>query len=342
VLADRVDRRNLLMAGQAVMAAGLIALGVLVVTGLVQVWHGLLVAGLQGAMRATQPARASLSYDLVGRSAMQNAMASQFAATGIASAIGPVIGGFILAAFGPGPLFISIGTLAALSAVLLSRVKTPPRSYPTATSVWANLKEGVAFSLRDRPIRGVLSLIVLTELCGFAVLSMLPVVARDVLAADGRVLGLLMAMWGTGGMITALTLALRADIQAKGWLFVGSACTLGMALLLFSLSRNLPLSLALLLVAGGAGALYDTMANTLLQTLAPDALRGRVSGLYSLLLSGGSLGALGRGAVAEYRGVAFAITLGGGIVATNAARVMPMARALGSGRVSQVDVSVKS
>lgn len=332
VLADRVDRRNLLMAGQGTFAVGLLTLGVLVVTGQVQVWHVLAVAALLGVTRATQPARASLTYELVGSSGMQNAMAAQFAAMSGSGAVGPLAGGFVLATLGPGPLFLIIGSLGIVAVSLLSRVKAPARAAPPRSSVLANLKEGVGFAVRDRPIRAVLSLIVLTEICGFSVNSMLPVVVRDVLKADGKVLGLLASLWGIGGLLGTLTLATRGDVKRKGWLFVGSALTMGVALFLFSLSNSLPLSLGLLMIAGGGAALYDTMGNTLLQTLAPDALRGRVAGVYSLLLSGGSWGSLGMGAVAEFRGVAFAIGLGGCIVAANALRVLPMAAMMGHRR----------
>ena len=325
VLADRMDRRNLLMAGQGALAVGVLTLGALVVSGHVQIWHVMAVAVVQGAARATQPARASLTFDLVGRSGVQNAMAAQFGATSAASALGPLVGGVVLGGYGAGPLFLGIGGLGIAAVALLTRVRTPPRSYAPRNSVLANLQDGVAFSLRDRPIRGVLSLILLTEICGFSVNSMLPVVVRDVLHADGRVLGLLTSLWGLGGLTAMVGLSLGGDVRAKGWFFAGSALVMGTALLLFSLSRSLPLSLVLLMLAGGAGAIYDTMGNTLLQTLAPDAMRGRVSGVYSLLLSGGSWGSLGMGAVAEYRGVAFAIGLGGAIVAANALRMMPQA-----------------
>ena len=328
VLADRLDRRNLLMAGQGTLALGVLTLGALAATGNAHVWHVMVVAVLQGAARATQPARSSLTYDLVGRSGVQGAMAAQFAATSSASALGPLVGGLVLARYGAGPLFLGIGGFGILAVALLTRVKTPPRLAAPRTSVLHNLREGIGFSLRDKPIRGILSLILLTEICGFSVNSMLPVVVRDVLHADGRVLGLLTSLWGLGGLLATVGLSLRGDVRAKGWFFVASALTMGTALLLFSLSRSLPLSLVLLMIAGGAGALYDTMGNTLLQTLSPDAMRGRVSGVYSLLLSGGSWGSFGMGAVAELRGVAFAIGLGGCIVAANAVRMVPQARML--------------
>ena len=324
VLADRLDRRLLLMAGQLVMGSCLMALALLVLTDLVQVWHVLAAAVGQGVMRATQPARSSLTFDIVGRSGIQSAMAAQFAAGSIAATIGPMTGGLILDAAGAAPLLFVMSGLSAVAVAFLSRIRAPVRPPSPRASVLRNLKEGVDFAFSDRPTRAVLSVIGLTEVCGFAALSMLPVVARDVLHADARVLGLLTALWGVGGVLATGFLTFRGDIERKGWVFVGSALTLGAALLLFSFSRTLPLSLALLLVAGAAGSTYDTMGNTLLQTLAPDALRGRVAGLYSLLLSGGSLGGMWMGAVAELRGVTIAVAIGGSIVTVNALRHFPI------------------
>jgi hypothetical protein len=232
-------------------------------------------------------------------------------------------------AFGPGALFVVIGVLAAVAVLCLTRLKTPTRRQATSASTWRNMTEGISFALKDRPIRNLLSLVALTEICGFAVISMLPVVAKEVLQADSRVLGSLMSLWGVGGMTASLTLSARGNFKEKGWVFAGAAFSMGLGLVLFSLSRELVLSLFLILLVGAAASTYDIMGNSLLQVLAPDALRGRITGVHSLLLSGSAAGSMGMGAIAETRGVALAIMLGGGVVMVNAVRILPRARTLG-------------
>ncbi|MBI2867823.1 MAG: MFS transporter [Chloroflexi bacterium] len=330
LIVDRLDRRAILMTSHAVNAASLFFLASMVFSGLVQLWHVLLVAAIQGMARASHsPARASLTFDLVGRETMLNAMATQFTAVYLAVLIGPLAGGLVLSAWGNGMLFVSIGAIALLSSVLLLPLKSPPRTIPAVTSNWRNLWEGFFFAFHYPPIRSVMLVILFTEFFGSATMFMLPVVVRDVLGAGPRIHGFLSALWGLGAIVATLSLAVLGDVRGKGWLFLSAALTFGIAMLVFAFSRNLALSLALVFVAGGAGATYDTAGNTLVQSLAPDALRGRVAGVYSFLASSLHLGSMAMGLVAEFRGITFAIALGGGIVVAHATRFLPLASLLG-------------
>ncbi|MBI2935669.1 MAG: MFS transporter [Chloroflexi bacterium] len=330
VLADRLNRRMVLIASQATTALITLALGLLTVAHLVEVWHILLASVFQGFYRGLQgPARSSLMYDVVGREAVMNAMAGQFLAFHGASTLGPTAAGFLMAAFGPGLVFLIVSGLLFVSALALLPLPHFPRPRIASRSIWQDLREGVRFALHDRSVRTVLGVILFTEGLGFSARSMFPVVARDLLNAGPAVLGLLSTLWGVGGIVGAVTLSSLGDIRPKGWVFIGAACGFGACLLAFSFSRNVPLSLALLLLTGCFGTTYDTMATTLLQTLSPDAFRGRILGLYSLLISGVSLGALAMGTVANIWNVTAAIAGGGTAVTLNALRVVPSARFLG-------------
>ncbi|MBI4296990.1 MAG: MFS transporter [Chloroflexi bacterium] len=330
VLADRLDRRRVLIFCQLLSASILLCLGLLAITGLIQVWHILLLAPFQGINMGLQwPVRGSLMYDLVGRRAVMNAMAGQFLAFHGASVIGSFAAGFLLEAFGPGPVFLGVSGLMFLAAALLTRLPHTPRTPARAVSLWQDFQEGLGFALHDRPVRAVLGVILVTETLGFSSRAMLPVVARDLLHAGPSVLGLLSTLWAVGGVTATLGLSSIGHIRARGWVFIVAASGFGVLLLLFSFSRSLPLSLALLFLAGSFGAIYDTMDNTLLQTLSPDAMRGRVMGLYGVLTSGFSLGALLMGALASAFGVTTAIAAGGGAVSANALRAIPAARLIG-------------
>jgi len=330
VLADRLNRRSLLIFCQSLGAAIFLALGLLTAFDIIQLWHLLVASTLQGANQGLQqPARSSLMYDLVGRRAVMNAMAGQFMAFHGAGVIGSFVAGLLLASFGAGPVFLGVSGLVSLAAFLLTRLPNVPRTQTASGSFWGNLREGLGYTVHDKPIRAVMSVILLTETLGFSSRSMFPVVARDVLHAGPVVLGLLSTLWGVGGMVSSILLSAAGNIRPKGWVFMGSAVGFGALLVLFAVSRSVPLSLAAALLAGGCGVVYDTLANTLLQTLSPDVMRGRVMGLYSVLISGFSLGALVMGSLASLWGVTAAIAAGGGAVSLNALRAMPSARLVG-------------
>ncbi len=327
VLADRYDRRVILVLWQSAQAAALLALGAVAVIGDIQVWHILLVSALLGVARALQgPARSSLMYDVVGRAALVNAMAGQFLAFNVAAILGAPAAGFAIAAFDPAVVLLATGLFFVASAVAM--VPLPggrPGTAQAHQAFFQSFTEGLRFALADRPIRAVLAAILVTEALGFSTRSMFPIVVRDVLSAGPEVLGLLNMFSSIGGVAVTLVLSGLGDIPAKGRVFLVAASGFGAFLLLFAFSRSIPLSLGLLLLNGGFGVAYDTLGSTLLQTLAPDHMRGRVMGLYSTLLSGFSIGALAMGAVANVWGVSIAIALGGGAVCLNALRLLPLA-----------------
>ena len=331
VLADRLDRRFTLMFAQFTMAAAIMALGIITVTDHVEVWHIMVISVVQGASRSLEgPARSTLMYDLVGREALVNAMAGRSMAIQSSSIVGPLAAGFIMAALGPGPLFIVISIVLFFGTLVLLPIQTQSQRPNTVNvSIWRDLKEGISFTFHDRLLRSVMWTVLITESLGFSSTAMLPIVTRDVLNAGPVVLGLLATFRGSGGMIGAFIVAGLGGIRQKGRLFTFGAFSFGALLVSFALSTNLSVSLALIVFVGAFGAIYDTLAGTLLQTLAPAEMRGRVMGFHSFILSGVSIGALGMGAVAGWLGVRWAIGIGGGIVSANAFGRTPHAKDIG-------------
>jgi len=333
VLADRVDRRNIVMAVQSSLAAAILLLAVLAVSDLIQVWHVLAVAGVVGLLWGCQgPSRSTLQFDLVGRERLVNAIATQFMAHHLSSVLGPLGAGFVLEYYGAGPLFFIVSGWLALGALCLTKVPRPARVTPAKGSVISNLLAGFSYIWHDKRSRTVFSVILITEGLGFSSVSMLPVVVRDNLHAGALVLGLLATFRGVGGMTAALIVSRFSDVKSKGWVFVCASFGFGASLVLFSFSREIPLSLALLVAVGACGVVYDTFGVTLLQSLSPEAMRGRVMGVYSSILSGINLGGFGMGSVAGALGVTWAIAGGGGIVALHALSRMPMAGFMGRPR----------
>jgi MFS family permease len=286
------------------------------------------------------PARGGYTYDLVGRSLITNALALQFLAIHLASISGPLLGGFILEELNAGVLFMGLGVTIFLGSTLLLTMPSPPKLERLHGNFLHSMTEGITFAMRDRQVRTVFWVVLFTELLGFSFLFMLPVMVRDVLHQDATALGYLSAAWGTGGVLSTLAISMRGDIKARGWLLMAAAISMGVFLLLFSFSTTLLLSMALLFGAGATGVVYDIMASSLFQTLAPDHMRGRLIGLHSTLLSGATLGSFGMGAVAEIRSAPFAIAIAASVVAVNALRMTPVASAIsrrsaGSGEAKQ-------
>ena len=338
VVTDRMDRRTLLLFSQLSVGSLTLVLGILALAGVsdaVQLAYIFSLAAVMGAARAVQmPSRGGLTYDLVGPALIVNVVALQFLAINLSGIIGPLTGGFVLGVWGTGPFFLGVGGITIAGAALLLFMRSPARASTTSGSFLTNLTEGFSYVLHDRQIRTVLWVVMITEMFGFAVLFMLPVVVRDVLHADARALGYLQAAFGVGGILGTLTISALGDIRSRGWTFMGAAIGFGVFLVAFALSSNLMLSLALFAGAGAAGVVYDVMGASLFQTMVPDAMRGRVLGLHGTLLSGVNIGSFLMGGVAEFRGIAFSVGLFASIVAGNALRLIPVARGISARSVS--------
>jgi len=326
VLADRIDRRLLMMFAQGMMALAVLAIGVLVVADQIEVWQVLVLSVVQRMGMALQrTARNTFMFDVVGRTAFMNAMAGQFLSSQGAGLIGPIGAGIVIGAFGVGPLFLALGTIILAGCFLLLKVESVPVPQRRPASVFADLREGVAFVRGNRPIRAILLTVLITEGLGFSTWSMFPVIASEVLNGGPVVLGLLSSFRGLGGVIGAILISSFGNIRPKGTVLFGAAFTFGLMLVAFSFSQSIPLSLFLIGLVGSVAIVYNTQAQTLLPLLTPDAMRGRVLGIHSVILTSIGFGALGMGAVATLVGVTWAIFGGGTLVAVNALGRSPSA-----------------
>lgn len=329
VLTDHLDRRRLLLATQLATAALNFALSLVLLLGEAHLWHLLLMSALLGACRGvTLPTRSALTYDLVGQRAILNAVTAQFTTLHIFGALGPLAGGLVLARWGATPFLLLVTITALLSALPLLCFKTPARARSSDARFVHSLRAGFDTVRRDRHLLSIVTLMLTTEGLGFAVTSMFPVMARDILGGDATLLGLMTALWSVGGLAASLALVTRGDVAYKGWLFVVAALLFGATLLAFSFSRSVPLSLMLLLCAGATGALYDIMVGTLFQVLAPDAIRGRVLAVQHALISFAQFGGFALGALAGVVGAPAAIAIATSFVTANAARYLPLASSL--------------
>ncbi len=190
-------------------------------------------------------------------------------------------------------------------------------------TLWENAAEGLRFIRRHRVVLAIFLLVALPSLLGRPYQQLMPVFARDVLGGGPRTYGALMSASGAGALIGALLTASLGGFRHKGWLLLGASAAFGLVLIAFAYSTWLPLSLALLVLAGGGSTLYMGAANTLLQTGVPAEFRGRIMSVYSLTLGGFMpLGGMLLGSAASLtNSVALVVAAGGVLVAGTAIAV---------------------
>ncbi len=321
-LADRRDRRWIVIGAQIAMMILAAALAVLTLGGGIRIWHIFVLAALLGTASAFDvPARQSLFVELVDRDDLINAIALNSSVFNGARVVGPAVAGVLVAAIGEGWCFFvnAVSYIAVIAGLL--KIRAPERALPPlASSRLAHVLEGFRFVWRNTPIHALLALLGLASLVGTPYSILMPIFADRILHGGPSGLGLLMGATGTGAVVGALVVAARHGTRGLGnWVSV-SCSAFGLSLVLFSLSRVFWLSALLLLPVGFSLMMQLASSNTLIQTMVPDDLRGRVMALYTMMLLGmAPVGALLGGAAAEKLGAPFTVAAGGGICFIGAA-----------------------
>jgi MFS family permease len=310
VIADRVARRKLLVITQSTMMVLAFILAALAFTGLVQPWQIVLLALFLGAANAFDaPARQAFVFELVDRQDVTNAIALNSSMFNLATVVGPTIAGLTYAIFGAAWCFTLNGVsfIAVIVALLLMRLPAHVVA-PRAQSAFAQLKEGVRYTLAHPVLRTLIAIPGVAALFGTAYATLLPAWAVETLGGDATTNGLLQSARGAGSLLGALMIAAFAHFGWRGrWLTIGTF-VYPVLLLAFAEVRPLPLSLAVLVGVGWGGMVLFNMANTLVQSHVSDALRGRVMSIYTLTFFGGMpLGALVAGALAQFIGAPLTI-----------------------------------
>ncbi len=302
VIADRVPRRRLLIATQAALAAQAIALGLLVALHLATLWEiGLLSFVLGTANALNGPAQQAFVPELVGRDLVPDAVALNSVQFNTARMIGGAAGGLAVAAWGvSGALFFNAATFLPILVVLMVIRAAHPAPPPAArASVLADLRAGLGYALRTKPVRRVVMVLGVVGLLGYNWQVAVPLIARFMLHRQVTGYGALMSALGAGSLAAAILLA--RDQRASEHRLMAGAVVLGAVLVALGLSYSYPASLALLAVGGFAGLVATITANTRLQLLTPDELRGRVMGIYVLLMGGTTpIGAFAFGEIAGH------------------------------------------
>ncbi|MBN1696447.1 MAG: MFS transporter [Spirochaetales bacterium] len=305
VVADRVSRRNLLVLTQSLLMLLAFVLWALTFFNIVLAWQIIVLAFFQGIIVAYDaPARQAFVTELVPRQDLTNAIALNSTMFNMATITGPAIGGIIYALFGPAFCFLVNGLSYLAVIIALLFMKLQPRVMPEAKrSFFHDLKEGLAYIISHKVILVIIVLITFISFFGFSTITLLPAWAVSVLHGNEVTNGLLQAARGIGAFLSALTIAALGRFTFRGKLLTLGTFMFPVFLFIFSFTRVLPLSLLLLVGIGASLIFIYNLANSLLQMLVTEKMRGRVMSIYSLTFFGFSpLGGLLLGLIAEKMG----------------------------------------
>jgi MFS family permease len=315
IVADRVDKRRLIILTQTLQMVEALVLAVLVWAHVVAVWQVMVLAVFFGIVTAFDiPVRQAFVVELVGKDDLMNAIALNSSMFNAARVVGPAIAGLLIGIVGVGTCFFLNGVsyIAVIGGLLAMRLPSSgPR--PVAGSAWGGFREVLQFLRSERRVSTLILLTSVLSIFGFPFLVMMPVFARDVLYVQAGGYGALTAAVGVGAMLGALAIAINSRrLTSRGGLMVTGGTAFGVLIAMFALSRSFALSLVLLALAGCAMIVNNALTNTMIQTIVPDHLRGRIMGFYSFVFVGLSpLGAFQAGAFAERFGAPWAVGVGG-------------------------------
>ncbi|MCS7001439.1 MAG: MFS transporter [Dehalococcoidia bacterium] len=312
-LADRLDRKRVLTICQAVMVTTAVAVAALTTVGWIAVWHVFVASVVAGiAQSFNLPARQSIIGDSVAKQHLGNAIALNSLAFNVSRVIGPAIAGVLVATVGTAGVFWLQS--AALLGVMVATfaLRLPPRPYEAPKqSTWHDITDGVVFVRNDPLVRGLMALLAIPVVLAWPYQTLLPVFARDVLGAGPDGLGVLMSAAGVGAIIAVSTLVFAGDFRHRALAQYLLAFLFGLGLVVFALSTTLIGSVALIALLAGSSIAYNVMNQTAVQQYTPNAVRGRVLGIYQLVMGLMPVGSLIAGAAADAIGAQLTVLIMG-------------------------------
>lgn len=314
-VADRLPRRPIAIAGTFAMVLSAIALLLFTTNGMIgqgRVWPVYLVIFLSGIARSfIRPAFTALSAEVVTRDLFANAVAWRSSTWQFAAVLGPAMGGLIYGFAGAATAYVVVTILMALSLVALWLIDHDARpSRADEMPIGESLRIGIKFLLGQRILLAAMTLDLFSVLFGGAV-ALLPIFAH-LLGAGPQGLGVLRAAPAAGSLVTGLIVAHRRPMQHTGAALFASVAIFGLTMIFFAISRNFWISLSLLAISGMADNVSVIIRGTLLQTLTPQHLLGRVSSVNQIFIgSSNEIGAFESGVAARILGTVPSVIFGG-------------------------------
>lgn len=315
VLADRWNRHRALVVTQTLSTVQALILAALVLTGMINIWHVILLSFSLGFINAFDiPIRQAFVVDMIERREdLGNAIALNSSLVNGARLVGPSIAGMLIATLGEGICFLlnGISFFAVIVALLAMRIKPDGRGKQNP-NVLRGLQEGFSYAFGFAPIRFILLLLALVSLMGMPYMVLMPIFAGKILHGGPRAFGFLLGASGLGALIGALYLASRRSVLGLGKMIVIASGLFGIGLIAFSLSRVFWLSLLAMLLTGFGMMVHMASSNTVLQTIVEEDKRGRVMSFYTMAYMGMvPFGSLLGGGLASLIGAPSTLMVGG-------------------------------
>ena len=313
VLADRFNDQKVLVVSQGAYAVAALALPILILAGLANIWVVIAWSIITGMFAALgNPSMQSVMPRLIEMRVMPSAVALNSMVWSGVRIVGPAVAGVLLAAIGTGDAFfvtaVAIGIATVLFASLSPRARVPSAA---ASEHGDDMWTGARYIMRTPIFLATIGLSFFTSVFGMSYQFLLPVFAEDILQVGAKGFGALEAFTGIGSVLGTLAIIKVGAGRHAGSAMVIFAAIFGLLIAGFAASRSMPLSMALLFLAGFSSALYLNIGMTTLQVMVPDELRGRVMGIWSMTWFLASIGALPAGALAEVLGAPLSVALGG-------------------------------
>jgi MFS family permease len=330
VVADRMDRRRLLIITQILAAVLALILGLLTSMGQIRVWHIYAVTFLSGAVGIFDaPARTALIPLLVSSEQLASAYALNITWRQIATLAGPFLGGIVISVFGISTSYF-IDALSFFSVIICLAFMRARPSAPAEKreSPLQSVRSGFNFIRENSAILGLMSMDTCVNFFG-AYRSMMPAIARDILGTGPAGLGALLGVPAFGALVGSGVVMVMGNPKHKGKLIIWVTLLYTVGLISFALSRSLALSLVIVFCLGLVDAIGETLRDALIQLITPDRMRGRVKSFDQVFMSAGTyLGHAQMGTAATFLGIPGALILGGGLGSTAVLLVAKFARSL--------------
>lgn len=317
VLADRVDRRRLLLFTQSSLGIIMFVLATLILFKMATIWHLLAIAFFSGSVQAfDRPARESLIPHLIeDRKDLLNATALSSTIWQISRIGGPALAGIIISITGAAVAFYIASFLYISLIAAVIQVRMPAHIKSAAESnMWKSFVEGLAYLLKNPVCSAIIGMTFVNSIFGLSYLFLMPVFTRDILKVGPEGYGFVMTAIGIGGLLGTFTSAALGRTSKKYIPLIAGSLVSGMFIIVFAHSKMYPLSLAMAAMAAMATNVYMTIGQTVLLMLVPDNLRGRAMSTYGLVWSLIPLGSLQSGAIATYLGAPIAVTIGASVL----------------------------
>ena len=317
VIADRADRRRIMILSQGVSAVTFLLLATLIVIDRIALWHIIALAILSGCVRAfDRPSRLALLPQMVPKEDIANAVAVGGTIWQLNRLVGPAFAGMLIYLIGIGPTYYFCFGASLIAVVLWLGIRlTTQTTAPSAGGMVQHMAEGLNFIRKNEIYLIFISIIFFNSAFGMSYLILMPVFARNVLDVGSQGFGFLQSVGGAGALVGVLAVAWFSHSRAKGLQSLYGALAFGILLISFALSKSYALSLTLAFTLGAASQFYMTTISTVLQVNLPNELRGRVMSIYGLAWELMPVGGMIAGAIAEFAGAPIAVGFGGFMVA---------------------------